>query len=56
MTKCKHYEIFTWGEPPLEPDEDGTIHSEGRCKKRTGYNSVCCDGDLDCCELSEDEK
>jgi len=55
MTKCEYYYIFTWAEPPLEPDKNGTKHSEGRCKKRKGYNKVYCEGLSDCCELLEAE-
>lgn len=56
MEQCKHFKIFEWGEPPLEPDENGTIEREEQCKKRKGYNVVCCGGDTDMCELSQTEK
>lgn len=56
MKKCKDYYVFTWAEPPLEPDENGTQYSEGRCKKRKGgvlcfNNGVYCEGDTDCCDI-----
>ena len=51
--KCEHFHIHKWGEPPLEPDENGTIETEPQCKIKKGYNMVLCNGDLDLCELEK---
>jgi len=51
MGTCKHYSIFTWAEPPLEPDENGTHHSEGKCDRGVILNEVYCGGDKDLCDL-----
>ncbi len=53
MSKCKYYNEFTWGEPPLEPDENGTLHTEYECKKAKGYFVACCDGNKENCNLKE---
>ncbi|MCP4394511.1 MAG: hypothetical protein GY804_09640 [Alphaproteobacteria bacterium] len=56
-TVCKHYHIHKWGEPPLEPDENGTIETELQCEIKKGYNLTDCDGDLDLCDqlVNKDE-
>ena len=56
MDKCKYYHTHTWGEPPLEPGENGTIETEFQCKKMNNREVSCC-GDLELCELPswEDE-
>ena len=51
--KCDHYKEFTYGEPPLEPDEDGTLITERRCKKACGYFDPMCDGDTEMCDLPD---
>jgi len=50
MDKCKYYHTHTWGEPPLEPGENGTIETEFQCKKMNNREVSCC-GDLELCEL-----
>ena len=51
MTKCKHYSVLAWAEPPLEPDENGTLHSEGRCDKGVILNEVHCGGNKEICDI-----
>ncbi len=48
---CSHYYEFTWGEPPLEPDENGRLVTEYRCKKKTGNLEVMCGGYKCMCDL-----
>ena len=49
--KCKHYYIHKWGEPPTEPDENGTVETENQCKIKKGNSEVFCNGDLLLCEV-----
>jgi len=51
VKKCKHYHIHKWGEPPLEPNENGTLHTENQCKIKKGNPEVFCNGDLSFCEV-----
>lgn len=53
MNRCKYYKIFKWGEPPLEPDENGTIETEHLCSSGNGERWCCCNGDLDLCPIEE---
>jgi len=48
--KCEHYHIHKWGEPPLEPNESGTLHTENQCKIKKGNPEVFCNGDLSFCD------
>jgi len=50
MDKCKYYHTHTWGEPPLEPGENGTVETEHQCNKMNNREVSCC-GDLELCEL-----
>ena len=52
---CKYFHTHNWGEPPLEPGENGTIETEFQCKKMNNREVSCC-GDLDLCELPEVNK
>jgi len=51
--RCKDYEEFTWCEPPLEPGENGTLHTEYRCNKKTGHQATLCEGNIDFCEIEK---
>ena len=55
MYECPFFEKFTWGEPPLEPGENGTVHTEYQCKKAPGYyySNASCDGDLEFCNVGQ---
>ncbi len=48
---CPHYHEWTWGEPPLEPGENGRLITERECKRKTGYQGVSCSGHKIVCEL-----
>lgn len=48
---CKYFHIHKWGEPPTEPDENGTVETETQCKIKKGNNITDCFGDLDLCEV-----
>ncbi len=54
--KCKYYDEYTWCEPPLEPGEDGKAIKEYECKKAKHYLIVTCDGNLEECDLEDEEK
>ena len=51
MVKCKYYDEWTWGEPPLEPDENGKLITEYECKNASGYFIASCEGDKSQCNL-----
>jgi len=51
---CKYYHIHKWGEPPLEPNENGTLYTENQCKIKKGNPEVFCNGDLSFCEVLND--
>ncbi len=53
MKICEFYKKHTWGEPPLEPDENGTIHTELTCVKVKGFLEVRCEGDIENCDIGE---
>ena len=52
--KCDHYKERKWGEPPMEPDENGTLHTERTCAMAKGYFDPLCDGDTELCDLPAD--
>lgn len=55
MAKCKYYNEFTYGEPPLEPGEDGMLITEYKCKNAIGYFVANCDGDKELCDLPDNQ-
>ena len=50
--KCEHFKVHEWGEPPLEPDGNGTLHREEHCTKCHG--PICCGGDKEICDIEID--
>lgn len=55
MAKCKHYNEWQWGEPPMEPGENGTLVTEYDCKNAVGYFVAHCKGDKKMCELPDNQ-
>jgi hypothetical protein len=51
--KCKFYDEWTWGEPPLEPDGKGRLITEYECKNATGYFVPMCGGNKKFCGLPD---
>ena len=49
--KCKYYNEYTWGEPPLEEGENGRPYTEYECKNAKGYFVATCDGLKKNCNL-----
>ncbi len=54
-TRCIHYDEHTYGEPPLEPDENGTLVTERQCKNASGYFEPMCDGNTEMCDLPDNQ-
>ena len=56
MAKCKHYFTWTWGEPPLEPGENGRLITEYECKNAKGhFEAIFCDGNKENCDLPDNQ-
>lgn len=54
---CKYYHEFTYCEPPMEPDENGTPVTEYQCKNAKGhFEATCCGGNTDACNLPEEQQ
>ncbi len=53
--KCPYYNEYTWCDPPLEPDENGTLITEYECKKAERYFIAGCNGDKEECNLEDME-
>lgn len=54
--KCRFYNEYTWGEPPLEEGEKGRLYTEYECKKAKGYFVATCDGKKEHCNLKENQE
>jgi hypothetical protein len=48
---CKYFYKHSWGEPPTQPNENGTIEIELRCEIKKGNSITLCSGDLELCEV-----
>lgn len=56
MNKCKYYNEWTWGEPPLDEGENGTLITEYECKNATGYfEATFCEGRKSDCNLPDNQ-
>ena len=55
IRKCKYYNEYIWGEPPLEEGEKGTLHKEFECKISRGYFVATCDGRKENCDLPDNQ-
>lgn len=55
MSKCKYYDEWTWGEPPLDEESNGTLITEYECKNAIGYFVAMCDGVKRNCSLPDNQ-
>ena len=56
MRKCKYYNKYQWAEPPLEPDDNGTLITEYECKNAKGYFVASCEGKKEFCDLPKKQR
>lgn len=55
MKRCEHYNEFTWGEPPLDEESDGTLYTEYECKNAQGWFIAICGGNKKLCDLPDNQ-